>query len=48
MRADGWVAARSVLVDAKCCGDHTGVNAGESGVGVDGDIVENPGECLLV
>ncbi len=46
--ADGWVAARGALVDAKSCGDHAGVNAGESGVWVDGDIVENPGERLLV
>ncbi len=41
--ADEWVAARDVLVDAKGCGDHAGVNAGESGVWVDGGIVENPG-----
>jgi hypothetical protein len=46
--ADGWVAARGVLVDAKSCGDHAGVNAGESGVWVDGNIVKDPGERLLV
>jgi hypothetical protein len=44
----GGSSARGVLVDAKSCGDHAGVNAGESGVWVDGDIVENPGERLLV
>jgi hypothetical protein len=46
--ADGWVTVRGVLVDAKSCGDHAGVHAGESGVWVDGDIVKDPGERLLV
>ncbi len=46
--ADGWVAASGFLVDAKGCGEHTGVNARESGVWVDGDVVEDLGERLLV
>ncbi len=41
--ADGWVAARGVLVDAKSCGDRAGMRVWESGVWVDGGIVEDTG-----
>ena len=46
--ADGWVPASGFLVDSKGCGEHAGVNARESGVWVDGDVVKDLGELLLV
>ncbi len=46
--ADGWFAASGFLVDAIDCGEHAGVNARKSGVWVDGDVVKDLGELLLV
>ncbi len=46
--ADGWVAASGLLVDASGGGEHAGVHARESGVWIDGDVVEDLGESLLL
>ena len=46
--ADGWVAASGFLVDANGGGESAGVHARESGVWIDGDVVKDLGELLLV
>ena len=46
--ADGWVAASGVLVDANGGGEDAGVHAWESGVWIDGDVVEYLRESLLL
>ncbi len=45
---DGWVASVGRFGHALCCGEHVGVGDGQSGVGVDGNAVENLEKCLLV
>ena len=46
--ADGWVAASGFLFDANGGGENVGVHARESGVWIDGDVVEDLGESLLL
>ncbi len=44
----GWVTGGGCVGHAICCGKHVGVCDWQSGVGVDGDAVENLEECLQV
>jgi hypothetical protein len=45
--AGPWPGGSRALV-AICCGKHVGVCDRQSGVGINGDAVENLEECLLV